>query len=224
MPGYFFSSNALLLLWVVLILAIIGFILIFFTQLILPYLRIQDSLFFDPPYPGKFWKITVDEGSRISTFKVGQKTGDLPTRCNAIAEDQLIFIFKKSKEDETYDIIIKRNGSTLFRPPRMEKFLKMDSVVTIQSYELIGNSALFRISDKIVKDRMVNYIEIGLNTEFFFNKAGTERMRFIITVTNIQPGINTSKKLKGKVYPFGVDKKSKTKEDSDDENDQENLD
>lgn len=221
MPGYFFSSNALLLLWVVLILSIIGFILIFFTGLVLPYLRLQDSLFFDPPYIGKSWKIIVDESSRIATFKVGQKTGDLPTRCNAIAEDQLIFIFKKSKEDETYDIIIKRNGATLFRPPRMEKFIKMDSVVNMQSYELIGNNALFRIADKIVKDRMVNYIEISLNTEFFFNKAGTERMRFIVAVTNIQPGINTNKKLKGKVYPFGVDKKSKN---TDEESNQDDFD
>lgn len=79
----------------------------------------------------------------------------------------------------------------------------MDSKESFESYEIIGHPAEFRISDKIVKDRMVNYIEISLTASFYFNKLGKERMRFQFRIGKIQPGINRFQRFRGDVYAWG---------------------
>jgi len=68
---------------------------------------------------------------------------------------------------------------------------------------VIGKTAEFRISDKIAKDRMVNYIELSLSSAFFFTKLGQERMKFGIIVTKIHPGLNIRIQSKDGTYGWG---------------------
>ena len=218
MVAVFISETANLLLWIILVLSATGLVAIIYHQLLRPYIIRRESEFYDPPKPGKTYPILVDELARIYRFRVGQRTGELPTRCSAISEDHLDFSFKKSRDSENYEIIIKKNGSTLFKAPRMEHYAKMESSETIQSHEIIGHNAQFRISDKLVKDRMINYIELTLSSEFFFTKMGKERLKFNIIVSSINPGINTSVKNSARVYPFGKSKNTRDNEDTESEN------
>ncbi len=82
-------------------------------------------------------------------------------------ENHLVFQIKKSKDSEDYTITVLKNGPSFYKPPRMEHYEKMESKESFESYEIIGHPVEFRISDKIVKDRMVNFIEISLTASFY---------------------------------------------------------
>lgn len=174
-----------------------------YNQFIHPVISRKESDRFIPVQTGDKYDLVVDELSRFATFQIGCKTGQLATRCNAISEDHLIFQFKKSRDSEDYTITVLKNGPTFYKPPRMEHYGKMESKESFESYEIIGHPAEFRISDKIAKERMVNYIEVSLTSSFYFNRSGKERMKFTFEVGKIQPGINRKSRFRGDVYGFG---------------------
>ncbi|MBE7411737.1 MAG: hypothetical protein L6Q54_04920 [Leptospiraceae bacterium] len=208
-------DSAINFLWVVFFLSLLGLSGIFFHQFLYPILKKDRSSNEYPVRVGDEYIIVVDELSRVFNFSIGKLTGNLPTRCIAISDDHLSFQFKKNRESEEYDIFINRNSPVLFKAPRTQNFIKMDSTEKLESYELIGKNAEFRISDKIAKDRMINYIELTLGSSFFFTKLGKERMRFIINVTKIHPGLNTRVQSKDETYNWG--KGDDTEEISEDE-------
>ncbi len=142
---------------------------------------------------------------RNYTFTIGGNTGDIVTKCSAISEGHLAFQFKKDTRNDTYEITVKREGVVLFKPPRMNQYSKMSGSEKIESHELIGKSADFRISDKTSKERMIDYIEIGLTASFFFDKIGRERMRFTFSINKINPGFNLKVKNRNGLFPFGKD-------------------
>ncbi|TGK84607.1 hypothetical protein EHQ24_06345 [Leptospira noumeaensis] len=187
----------------VLTISILGLGLVVYNQFIHPILSRKDSDRFIPVQTGDKYDLVVDELSRFASFQVGSKTGQLATRCNAITEDHLIFQFKKSRDSEDYTITVLKNGPTFYKPPRMEHYGKMESKESFESYEIIGHPAEFRISDKITKERMVNFIEVSLTSSFYFNRSGKERMKFTFEVGKIQPGINRKVRFRGDVYGFG---------------------
>lgn len=94
----------------------------------------------------------------------------------------------------------------------MPTFSKMESAEKLDSYEVIGKNADFRISDKVVKERMIQYFEISLSSEFFINNFGKERMRFIFTITKIHPGLNRRTPVKKGLYGFGKEEKEEPEE------------
>ncbi|MDF3821667.1 hypothetical protein P3G55_17315 [Leptospira sp. 96542] len=196
-------DSFVLVLYGILTLAFFGFGIIFYNQFIFPIISRKESDRFTPVQTGDHYDLVVDELSRYATFQIGCRTGHLPTRCNAISEDHLVFQIKKSKDSEDYTITVLRNAPSFYKPPRMEHYEKMENKESFESYEIIGHPAEFRISDKIVKDRMVNFIEISLSSSFYFTKLGKERMKFTFQVGKIQPGINRKQKLRGDVYAFG---------------------
>ena len=209
-----FSENAFLILWVLLIISSVGLVAILFSQILLPHFSRKDAGIYDPPSEGQKYEIIVDEYERIYQFSIGKKSGQLPTRIAELSEDHLVLLLKKAKDSENYDITIKRNGPVLYKPPRMEHYTVMESADHLESHEIIGHKAEFRLAGKINKDRMVHYIELSLTSTFIINKVGRERMKFIVTVEKLQPGINTDKPLKGRLFQFG---KSKNKSDSEED-------
>jgi len=186
-----------------LVVASLGLFGVIYQQFIFPIVSRKDSDRFIPVQTGDHYDLVVDEVSRFGQFSIGCKSGQLATRCNAISEDHLIFQFKKSKDSEDYAITVLRNAPTFYKPPRMEIYSKMESREIFDSYEIIGHPAEFRISDKIIKERMVNFIEIALSSSFYFNKLGKERMKFTFTVGKIQPGINRKVRFRDETYAFG---------------------
>lgn len=132
--------------------------------------------------------------------------GHLATKCDAISENHLVFQFKRMRDSEEYDILVKRGGATMVKPPRMSVYTKMDSNLKLESHEVIGKTADFRISDGMIKDRMTSYIEIKLTSQFFVDHKGAERMKFIFTVNRIHPGMLFKNPSKPYFYSLGKPK------------------
>lgn len=170
--------------------AFLGLCFLFFKEIIYPAIKKGGAGIRTPPEEGDRFLLVVPESQRSVRFSIGQTSGNIRTYCNTISNNHLIFNLKKAKDSEDYEIQILRNSAVLFKPPGMPTFSKMESSEKLDSYEVIGKSADFRISDKVVKERMTQYFEIGLSSEFFINNFGKERMRFIFTITKIHPGLN----------------------------------
>lgn len=192
--------------------AFLGLCFLFFKEVIYPAIKKGSAGIGTPPEEGDRFLIVVPESQRNVRFSVGQTSGNIRTYCNTISDNHLIFNLKKAKDSEDYEIQILRNSAVLFKPPGMPTFSKMESSEKLDSYEVIGKSADFRISDKVVKERMTQYFEIGLSSEFFINNFGKERMRFILTITKIHPGLNRKTPIKKGLYAFGKEEREEPEE------------
>ncbi|QOI34483.1 hypothetical protein [Leptospira interrogans] len=192
--------------------AFLGLCFLFFKEVIYPAIKKGSAGIGTPPEEGDRFLLVVPESQRNIRFSVGQTSGNIRTYCNTISDNHLIFNLKKAKDSEDYEIQILRNSAVLFKPPGMPTFSKMESSEKLDSYEVIGKSADFRISDKVVKERMTQYFEIGLSSEFFINNFGKERMRFIFTITKIHPGLNRKTPIKKGLYAFGKEEREEPEE------------
>ncbi|EJO70680.1 hypothetical protein [Leptospira kirschneri] len=192
--------------------AFLGLCFLFFKEVIYPAIKKGSAGIGTPPEEGDRFLLVVPESQRNIRFSVGQTSGNIRTYCNTISDNHLIFNLKKAKDSEDYEIQILRNSAVLFKPPGMPTFSKMESTEKLDSYEVIGKSADFRISDKVVKERMTQYFEIGLSSEFFINNFGKERMRFIFTITKIHPGLNRKTPIKKGLYTFGKEEREEPEE------------
>ncbi len=192
--------------------AFLGLCFLFFKEVIYPAIKKGSAGIGTPPEEGDRFLLVVPESQRNVRFSVGQISGNIRTYCNTISDNHLIFNLKKAKDSEDYEIQILRNSAVLFKPPGMPTFSKMESSEKLDSYEVIGKSADFRISDKVVKERMTQYFEIGLSSEFFINNFGKERMRFIFTITKIHPGLNRKTSIKKGLYAFGKEEREEPEE------------
>lgn len=197
------QDSLVLSLWIVLALSSAGLLVIIIHQFLLPYIHLKALELPDPVSVGDQFDLVVEESSRQARFSIGKKVGNIRTLCKAIMDDHLIFDFKKNRDNEEYEITIKRNGACLFKPPRMDVYSKMENKEKLESFEIIGHSAEFRISDRFIKDRMVNFIEISLSSKFFFNKMGKERIKFSFTVTKIHPGLNRENRNRDGSFDWG---------------------
>lgn len=194
-----------------LLLASIGVVIwVLFDRILKPYVDMKTGEIPMPPSAGESFYFLVDETARSSTFTIGKNLGDIATKCSAISEGHLVFTFKKNPTSEEYGITIKRSGPTLFKPPRMQTYSVMESTEKIESYEVIGKTAEFRISGQLIKERMINYIEISLGSKFIFAKNGLERLQFIFTIQKIHPGLNFQRSDSDGNYSFGKEEQKET--------------
>lgn len=201
--GILLQDGMVVFLWVVCAFAILGFFGVILHQFILPYIHLKALELPDPISVGDSFDFVVEGSARSGRFTIGKKIANLRTLCKAIQDDHLVFDFKRNRDTEEFEITIYRNGSCLYKPPRMDLFEKMDAKEKLESYEIIGHTADFRISDKLTKDRMVNFIEVSLSSSYFFNRVGKEKMKFTFTVTKIQPGLNRKKRNRDGSYDWG---------------------
>ncbi len=185
-----------------------------YDQILKPYIELKSKEIPFPPKIGQEYYFITDEMARVSTFSIGRNMGDIVTKCSAISEGHLTFTFKKHPTNEEYEIIIKRGGPTLFKPPRMQTYSVMESTEKLESFEVIGKTAEFRISNQLIKERMINYIEIGFTSKFIFDKNGKERLQFIFKIEKIHPGLNLHKRDSKGNFPFGKEEVPEQKTES----------
>jgi hypothetical protein len=183
----------------------LGLVLAFYNQLIKPYVDLKISEIDYPPNLGDTFDYVMSDTDRFYNYSIGANTGNIITKCSSISENHLVFQFKKDSRNEDYQITVKKEGAVLFKPPRMNHYSKMAGSEKIESHEIIGKTAEFRISDKITKDRMIDFIEITLTANFFFDRMGRERMKFTFKITKIHPGFNLKQKNSKGLFPFGRD-------------------
>ncbi|TGK56830.1 hypothetical protein EHQ27_09845 [Leptospira wolffii] len=203
-----FSPKLDLFLTVATFVAVLGLLFFFYLEVLRPYAAKTKPSKLDPPEEGDTFEVVVPESTRFYKFSVGQVYGNLPTLCKSIQDDHIVFTLKKSKDAENYDILVTKSGPALMKPPRMQYFGKMETSEKIESHEIIGQTASFRIGDKITKDRMTQYFEIGLTSAFFVTKLGQERMKFIFSVQKIHPGLAVRSRDKKGLYSFGKEERS----------------
>lgn len=199
-------------LWVLILLSATGLCWVMYNQFIKPYIELKEKEMLPPPPVGTAYEYLVSETERTSSFVIGRAIGNISTRCAAISDEHLVFTFKKDDTHEEYDITIKRSAPVLFKPPRTPTYSVMDSTEKLESHEVIGKTADFRISNQINKERMINFIEISLSSKFIINKNGKERLMFIFTISKIQPGLASSPDNSGH-YPWGKEKKEEEEEE-----------
>lgn len=208
MLALIFSPKLDLFLGLATLVAVLGMFFFFYWEVLRPYAAKTKPGQLEPPDEGDSFEVVVPESTRVYRFSVGQVYGNIATLCKSIQDDHIVFIIKKSKDSENYDILVNRSGPTLMKPPRMQYFAKMESNEKLESHEVIGQTASFRISDKITKDRMIQYFDIGLTSAFFLTKLGQERMKFIFTVQKIHPGLALRSRDKKGLYTFGKEERS----------------
>jgi hypothetical protein len=199
--------------WVLLflILGSVGVIVyVIFLMILKPYIDLKTGEIPMPPEAGEKYYFLFSEAARSATFTVGKNMGEIPTKCSAISEGHLVFTFKKHPLNEEYDITVKRSGPTLFKPPRMQTYTVMESTEKLESHEVIGKTAEFRISGQLFKERMINYIEISLGSKFIFNKKGQERLQFVFTIERIHPGLNLQRSDGDGNFSFGKEEHKET--------------
>jgi hypothetical protein len=214
--GILLQDSLIVVVWIALGIAVLGLSFIIIHQFVLPVLRLKALELPNPISVGDSFDLVVNEIERSAEFSIGKRIGNIQTLIKAISDDHLVFHFKKAKETEDYDITIHRNGIVLFKPPRMDVFSKMENKENLESNEIIGHTADFRISDKLVKERMVNFIEVSLSSKFYFNKNGNERMKFTFTIKRIQPGLNRTKRNREGTFDWGQEEGNES-ENNDDE-------
>ena len=147
--------------------------------------------------------LVVDSSERYAKFTIGKYIGNIASRVSALQDEHLVFQFKRAKDSEDYDIVIQRNGAVLYQHPKMDVYSKMESIEKLESHEVIGHEAKFRLGSRISKDRMTHFVEISMGSEFYFNRLKEEKLRFIFTVTRIQPGLNRLKPNADKTFAWG---------------------
>ncbi len=197
------QSWQIVLLYFLAILAMGVIFAVLYFQLLVPYIELKKSEIPFPPEVGDVFTYVVNESERTATFTIGRSSGNIVTKCAPISESHLSFVFKKNPSAEEYDIIIKKGGPALFKPPRVATYSLMDSTERLESHEIIGKTAEFRISGQIIKERMINYIEISLTSKFFFTKMGKERLQFLFKIEKIHPSLNLNHKDDNGNFYFG---------------------
>ncbi|MEM7183799.1 MAG: hypothetical protein AAF518_23035 [Spirochaetota bacterium] len=200
--GIILQDGWLYFLGFILFLLVLGVFAILYDQFIKPYLRIKSAEIEPPPEEGEVFEFVIGETTRNASFAIGRSTGNLTTKCKSIAENHLLFQFKRGRDGEEYDIVVKKGGPTLAKPPRMAVYSRLDEPLKLESHEVIGKTADFRISDSIIKDRMTSYIEIQFVADFIVTSNGSEKMRFKFTISKIHPGMLFNDK-RGILYSLG---------------------
>lgn len=176
-----------------LLLCFAAFGYIIYIEFLVPYIVLKSAQIEPPPKEGSEFEFVMNELERTANYLVGRVASNFNTKCTNISEGHLVFQFKKARDSEEYEIIIKKGGPVLVKPPRMKVYSKMESSLKLESHEVIGKTIDFRISDSILKERMTSYIEFQMTSKFFVNSKGAERMKFVFRITKIHPGMKYKK-------------------------------
>lgn len=181
------------------VMVLLGF---FYHFILYPALKVMADTSSPPPAPGERKELILKNGRHLR-YRLGLVDSDWKLRMKGIVEDHLVFDFRKDRTLEEYEIEIIPGGPVLYRPPHEQRLQRMKGRDRMESRELIGHPALFRLVAAMQGERPVHYIEFELSTRFFIDNAGDERMKFIVELKRIHPGIDLKSRNKRGVYSFG---------------------
>lgn len=183
-------------------LAVIGLAVILFLMIVRPALLIQRDRESPPPEEGSVREIVLDASLRSLRLSIGQLDSDLKTRMNGIVEDHLVLRFAKDRDLEEYTIELSNRGPVQLRLPHSKKLENMSGSEVIESRELIGDTAAIRLVAGAREGRALQYVEFEMAARYFINRAGEERMKFMLTLKKIFPSLDKNSRTKKGVYMF----------------------
>lgn len=184
---------------------IIGVLLLTYTVyrvFFWPAFQVMASTTSPPPEVGSVHEIVL-RNVRHLRFHIGLVDADLKLRMKGINEDHLVLDFKRDRKLEEYEILVIPAGTVFIRLPHIKTLERMKGRETIQSHEMIGHSATFRLVAVMQGERPIHYIEFEMSSKYFIDNAGDERMKFILELKRIYPGIDLKSRNKKGIYNFG---------------------
>lgn len=184
------------------ILAAAGFGVIVFFLIIRPAILIQRDRESPPPEVGSVREIVFDAAMRTMKLSIGQLDSDLKTRMNGIVEDHLVLRITKDRDLEEYNVELVNKGPVHLRVPHSRKLEPMTGRETIESRELIGDTAAIRLVAGAREGRALQYVEFEFSAKYFINRTGEEKMKFLLTLKKIFPSLDKNSRTKKGVYMF----------------------
>lgn len=184
---------------------LIGTLLILFSAyrwIFAPAMKIMASATAPPPAPGSLQEIIL-RNTRHLRYRIGLVDSEIKLRLKGIVEDHVVLDFKKDRRLEEYEILVIPSGTTFLRHPHSKSLDRMRGRETIESRELIGHPAMIRLVAAMQGERPIHYVEFELSTKYFIDPGGEERMKFLLELKRIHPGIDLKSLTKKGVYNFG---------------------
>ncbi|MCR9144271.1 MAG: hypothetical protein NXI24_18640 [bacterium] len=190
---------------VMLLLGVTSFVLFVWMSyrlFIRPALMIKADRDSPPPEEGWAYEILMDDSQRFRSLSVGLLDSDIKLRLQGIREDQLVLKFQKERELEEYEITVQPGANLFYRPPHGKKIEPLKSSEQFESRELIGHPALFRVAASVKNNRPLQYVEFELSTKYVINNLGEEKMKFLLTMSRVFPGVDVNSRSKKGLYMF----------------------
>lgn len=175
---------------------------VFYRFILLPALQVMADTTSPPPSAGETKELLLRNGRHLR-YSLGLVDSDWKLRLKGIVEEHLVFDFKKDRTLEEYEIMLIAGGPVLYRAPHERKMRRISGKERLESRDLIGHPALFRLIAAMQGERPVHYVEFELSTRFIIDNAGDERMKFIVELKRIHPGIDLKSRNKRGIYLFG---------------------
>ena len=191
-----------LILWVLAVASALFLLYAFFRFIMAPVLHTMQDRNAPPPKEGFIHDIIIDQKERRKSVSVGQLDGTIATRLVGIKEDHLQLYFEKERDLEEYQITVDSGGPVFFRPPHARHLEMLKGREHFESRELIGHPASFRIAAMVRDGRPIQYIEFELSTRFVMNRMGEEKMKFVLELKRVFPGLDSKSRNKKGVFSF----------------------
>lgn len=173
-----------------------------FRWILGPAMKVMASATAPPPAPGSIHEVILRNG-RHQRFRIGLVDAEVKMRLKGIVEDHVVLDFKRDRRLEEYEILVIPSGTTFLRHPHSKSLERMRGTETIESRELIGHPAMLRLVAAMQGERPIHYVEFELSTKYFIDAGGEERMKFLLELKRIHPGIDLKSLTKKGVYNFG---------------------
>ena len=181
----------------------LSFLYLFYLLIIKPSVLARIAMYSAPLEEGFVEEILVDKLERTLTVSIGQMDSNINTRMLGIVEDHLQIKFNKERDIEDYIITLSAKKPVFFKRPHTSGFEKIKGSETMDSRELIGYPALFRVAATVRENSPIQYLEFELSTKYFINQYGEERMKFFLKLLKIYPGMDKKSRNKKGIYAFG---------------------
>ncbi|MBU43766.1 MAG: hypothetical protein CMN76_11140 [Spirochaetaceae bacterium] len=201
-PAIVIPTAVDVVLWILAIASTLFLLYAFFRFILAPVLHTMQDRNAPPPKEGFTYEILIDQKERRKQVSVGQLDGHIATRLVGIKEDHLHLAFHKERDLEEYQIAVEPGGPVFFRAPHHKHLEYMRGKETFESRELIGHPAGFRIAAMVRDGRPIQYVEFELSTRFVMNRMGEEKMKFILELKRIFPGLDSKTRNKKGVFSF----------------------
>jgi hypothetical protein len=183
--------------------SISGIAYVFYRSILQPVFRIKADIESPPLKVGFTHVILIDDTNRTKRIGIGQMSSEIKTRLTGIKEDHLVLQIKKERTMEEYAIEVIPNGPVYCKSPHSQKMEQLKGNDIVESRELIGHPALFRLAALVKSGRVLQYLEFELSTNFIIDTFGRERMKFSLTLKQIFPSLNINSRNKKGIYSFG---------------------
>ncbi len=185
------------------VMAILGYG--FYLFIYIPSYKIYMDLQSPPPQEGTQLEIVLEPNLKRKIITIGSITATIPLRLKGIEDLHAELIFEKEKGLEEYEITLKpiAKNKVLWKAPHVKNMIVLNEADTIQSSELIGHPAYFRIVALMQNNRPIHYVEFELSMKYFIDNLGEERIKFFLKINKIYPGIDLKSRDKKGIYSFG---------------------